>query len=167
MNHEDKPFEFSELVMLYCKNWKVIKTLEQRWKSESDELVDRVRDRLAEYEEEWNIYFSNTYGWAKKKAWKKADSGITYNYWFEPGRIGKGEIGVSIQVKDKELRKKVCEELGKKIEKTFGDKVSPRNEHIFTNATREIGDKNYDDAIVELVELCIDFSPNLDTYTNS
>lgn len=167
MNEQDKPFEFSELVMLYCKNWKVVKTLEHRWKSESEKLVSRVTDRLGEYEEEWKIYISKTYGLAQKRSWKKADSGISYSYWFEPGRIGKGEIGMSIQVKDRELRKKICEELGKEIEKTFGTTVSPRNEFILTNADRKIGDKNYEDAIVELVELCIDFSSKLDPYAEA
>ena len=120
MDKESKPFEFSELVMLYCKNWEVVKTLEQRWKNESADLVRRLKERLSKYEDEWNIYLSNTYGWAKKNTWEKAGSPISYGFWFDPGMIGKWVIGVSIQVKSRDLRKKVCEELGKKIEQTFG-----------------------------------------------
>jgi len=169
MNQEDKP-EFSELVMLYCRNWDVIKTLEGRWRTESGDLVRRLKERLAGYEDEWNIYFSNTFAWARKKAWEKAGSSIiSYGYWFDPGRIGKGKIGVSIQVKDRELRKEVCKGLAKEIQETFGVRVvvDSRNEYIFSNADREIGEKSYEDAIVETVQLCISFSPNLDPYVKA
>ena len=166
MNQEDKSLEFSELVMLYCRNWEIVKTLEQRWKTESDELVRRLKERVAEHKDEWNIYFANTYGWARKRAWEEAGSPISYGFWFDPGRIGKGRIGVSIQVKDRELRKKVCEELGEKIEETFGQKVSPRKEYI-SYPDKEVGDKNYEDAIVEIVQLCINFAPNLDPYVKA
>jgi hypothetical protein len=163
MNQEKKPFEFSELVMLYCKNWDIVKTLEQHWKAESDELVRRLKERITEYEDQWNIYFSNTYGWAIKKTWEKAGSSIKYGFFFDPGMIGKGRIWASIQVKGRELRKKVCGELGKKIKETFGQEVNSRNEYI-SYLDKEVGNKNYEDAIVKIVQLCIDFSPNLDPY---
>ena len=164
MDDKDDAPEFSELVMLYCKHFDVVKTLEQRWKAESDSLAQRVEDRLSDYEDEWEIHFSNTYGWIRKREWHSAGIEIGCFFGFGPEKVGKGALEVSVQVKDKDLRKLICEELGAELESTFRNKPNPKYEYIFRDADQDVGDRSYEDAVVEGARKYIEFSPHLEKY---
>jgi len=162
------PVSFSEVVMLYCRNWEIIHALEVRWKSETDQLVDHTRGRVAPLLEGWEFLISNTYGWARKQSWAKdGQPNIAYQFWWDPSRIGQDKIGVSIQVKDRELRNNICkdENFRSQVRQVFGQEISPRNENLsFSNTNIPKARDNYEDAIVELIERCIEFAPNLDRF---
>lgn len=163
MNKENKPFKFTELVMLYCKNFEVVKTLKQLCEKELNDLANSLKLRLSKYKERWIIVFSKTYGEIQKKDWKKTGL-IWYDFHYDQAQIGKGKITTQIRVDDLQLRKKVCKELGKKIKETFGQEAVPSRGSVILKVVKKVEGNNFEDPIIEMIELCIKFSPNFDPY---
>lgn len=164
MTDKEQPFRFSELVKLYCENYGVIKTLEDRWKKEMGELVRRLKKKLAKYDKEWNMDFSNTYGWARKRVWGE-NPPIEYQFLYYREKIGEGKLEQCIHVStsNRELRERICRDLGKKIKETFESEVEPRSVYVATTDIH-VGERSYEEAILQAVEKCIEFAPNLDPY---
>lgn len=161
MGEGTEAFEFSELVRLYCENSGVIKTLADRWRKESSELVRRINEGVIEYKDEWEFSLRNTFVGLKKRAWVQSGLEISFEMWFEPEKIGRRKLAFSIYVKDSELRKKVCAKIGKEIFEKFGRKPDNAEEWILGDFQMEVKG-SYEDAIMNIIGRCIKFAPILE-----
>ena len=161
MADKKQPFEFSELVTLYCENSGAIKALADRWRKESSELVRRINEGVTEYEDEWEFSLKNTFVALKTRAWVQSGLEISFEMWFEPEKIGRRKLAFSIHVKDSELRKKVCAKIGKEISEKFGRKPDNGQEWILGDFEMEV-EGSYEDAIMNTIGRCIKFAPILE-----
>jgi hypothetical protein len=162
MGKEQQPFEFSELVELYCSNVDIVKSIETRWRAEIGELIKRLRTQLSKYDSDWYIVFANTYATIRKKIWGR-ESALSYEIWYDPERIGKSRLQYVLCVRDKQQREKICESLNDKIAEAFSSIVDSNNSYV-TKIDIEVDNKDYEGAIIKAAEKCMAFAPELDPY---
>lgn len=164
MTEIDKPFEFSDTVNIYCKNYNTIKTYEDEWRRETYELAKRIEDKLSNYDIEWDIHFANTEGNIRKRIWGD-DPPIKFDFVYDRNMIGNSKFEVRLNIKQEynELQKRICSDLGEKFINTFKVKPNSTGKYIVIEEL-PIEDDSYEEAIIAAVRICMDFATNLDPY---
>ncbi len=164
MTSREEEQEFGELSLLYCKNIGIIKTFEQRLRRDQSKLADRLKTGASEFGEEWEVQISLTYCWIRKRDWKKAGIKVLYEVTFTPEHIGEHVVKQDLKIEDQEVRKQMCNNLGRKLKDAFKVSIDSTNMFIFHDNLISLGDSTFEDTIINAMNKFISFSPEIDLW---